>query len=41
MSEERFDRRMRLPYLHRAISLRQNPDHGSLDHTVAEPFHLD
>jgi hypothetical protein len=25
MSEERFDRSMRLPYLHRAISLCQNP----------------
>ena len=31
---------MRLPYIHRAISLRQSPDRGSLDHTVAEPFRL-
>ena len=31
---------MRLPYVHHTISLSQNPDHGSLDHTVAKPFRL-
>jgi len=39
-SGEHFGRHMRLPNVHHAISLRQSPDHGSLDHTVAKPFRL-
>ncbi len=36
ISEEPFDRRVGLPHVHRATSLRQNVDHGPLDHPVAE-----
>jgi hypothetical protein len=36
ISEEPLDRGVGLPHVHRAISLRQNLDHGPLDHPVAE-----
>ena len=35
ISEEPFDGDMRVPHIHRAISVPHDPDDGSLDHAVA------
>jgi hypothetical protein len=40
MSEKPFDRGVRVPHVHRTISLHQSPDHGPLDHPIAEAERL-